>query len=327
MKAILCTRYGLPENLVLSEVEEPAIGENEVLIQVKACSVNFPDLLMIQNKYQIKPELPFSPGGELSGEIIKVGNEVGNLRPGQRVIALSGWGGFAEKVKVSAERVFPIPETMDDLTAASSLYTFGTVYHALKDRAAIQAGETLLVLGASGGIGLAAVALGTAMGATVIAAASTQEKLEACQVHGARYLINYAEENLKERILSITHGVGVNVVLDPVGGLHSETALRGMTWKGRYLVLGFASGQIPTLPFNLPLLKGCAVMGVFWGRFTKEEPEINHRNISELISMIDSGQISPHIHQVYPLKDTPRALQDMIERKVIGKAVVKIGDW
>lgn len=324
MKAILCTEFGGPELLRCTEIPEPEIGEKEVLIQVFACSVNFPDVLIIQNKYQFKPELPFSPGGEVSGIIEKVGAGVKHLQVGQRVLALCGWGGFAEKVKVTADRVFPIPPIMDFATAASTLYTFGTAYHALKDRAKIQAGETLLVLGAAGGVGLAAVELGKVMGATVIAAASTDEKLSLCAEKGASHLINYQTEDLKERVKEITLGKGVDVVLDVVGDRYAEPALRSMAWNGRYLVVGFAAGEIPKLPFNLALLKGCAVMGVFWGRFSTEEPKKNQQNIIELVNMILAGKISQHIHKTYSLEDAPQALQDMLERKVMGKAMVEV---
>ncbi|SNS42208.1 NADPH2:quinone reductase [Belliella buryatensis] len=328
MKAIICQEHGLPDSLRYMDVPEPEIGEHEVLIQVAASAVNFPDVLIIQNKYQFKPELPFSPGGEVSGIVEKVGSAVKHLQAGQRVLALCGWGGFAEKVKVEADRVFPIPPQMDFITAASTLYTFGTAYHALKDRANLQAGETLLVLGASGGVGLAAVALGKVMGAKVIAAASTAEKLQVCASHGASELINYEKEDLKERIKSLTDGRGVDVVLDVVGDKYAEPALRGMAWKGRYLVVGFAGGEIPKLPFNLALLKGCAVMGVFWGRFSKEEPKQSQQNIMELVGLIQSGKISQHIYKTYTLEEAPQALQDMLDRKVIGKGMIKIdGNW
>lgn len=324
MKAILCTEYGEPERLRYAKVPEPMAGEMEVVIQVKACAVNFPDVLIIQNKYQFKPELPFSPGGEVSGVIENVGPGVRHFQKGQRVLALCGWGGFAEKVKVGVDRVFPIPPFMDYITASSTLYTFGTAYHALKDRAQIKEGETLLVLGASGGVGLAAVELGKIMGATVIAAASTKEKLSLCLEKGARHLINYEEEDLKEKIKILTSGRGVDVVLDVVGDKYAEPALRSMAWKGRYLVVGFAAGEIPKLPFNLALLKGCSVMGVFWGRFSTEEPKQNQQNIMELVGMIHSGKINQHIHKVYSLEEAPQALRDMIDRKVVGKAVVKV---
>ncbi|MCH6199828.1 zinc-binding dehydrogenase [Aquiflexum sp. LQ15W] len=324
MKAILCTHHGIPETLTYTDIDDPVLEDKEVLIRVKACSVNFPDVLLIQDKYQFKPTLPFSPGGEISGVIEKTGSGVKHLKEGQRVLALCGWGGFAEKVKVAGDRVFPIPPQMDYMTAASTLYTFGTAYHALKDRAKIQSGETLLVLGASGGVGLAAVELGKVMGATVIAAASTAEKLAVCKEKGADHLINYESDDLKERIKTLTDGKGVDVVLDVVGGKYAEPALRGMAWKGRYLVIGFAAGEIPKLPFNLALLKGCDIMGVFWGRFSTEEPKQNQQNILELVGMIQSGKIRQHIHKVYSLEESPKALRDMMDRKVVGKAMVVV---
>lgn len=324
MKAILCTEYGGPELLKYTETEDPSPGEKEVVIEVAACAVNFPDVLIIQNKYQFKPELPFSPGGEVAGVIASVGPGVKHLQIGQRVLALCGWGGFAEKVKVAADRIFPIPPFMDDITAASTLYTFGTAYHALKDRAQLKEGETLLVLGASGGVGLAAVELGKVMGTKVIAAASTAEKLAICQEKGAEHLINYETEDLKDKIKEITAGKGADVVLDVVGDKYAEPALRSMAWKGRYLVVGFAAGEIPKLPFNLTLLKGCAVMGVFWGRFSSEEPQKNQQNIMELVGMIQAGKIRQHIYKTYSLEEAPQALNDMMERKVTGKAVVTV---
>jgi NADPH:quinone reductase-like Zn-dependent oxidoreductase/acyl dehydratase len=322
MKAILCTQHGLPETLTYTDIDDPVLEEKEVLIRVKACAVNFPDVLLIQNKYQFKPELPFSPGGEVSGIIEKTGAGVKHLKEGQRVLALCGWGGFAEKVKVASDRVFPIPPQMDYITAASTLYTFGTAYHALKDRAKIRSGETLLVLGASGGVGLAAVELGNVMGANVIAAASTDDKLAICKEKGANHQINYETEDLKEKIKELTGGKGVDVVLDVVGGKYAEPALRGMAWKGRYLVVGFAAGDIPKLPFNLALLKGCDIMGVFWGRFSTEEPKQNKQNIMDLVGMIQTGKIRQHIHKVYSLEESPQALRDMMDRKVVGKAMV-----
>jgi NADPH2:quinone reductase len=324
MKAILCTEYGGPELLKYTETEDPSPGEKEVLIEVMTCAVNFPDLLIIENKYQFKPQIPFSPGGEVAGVISAIGPNVKHLQLGQRVLALCGWGGFAEKVKVSADRVFPVPFFMDDITAASTLYTFGTAYHALKDRAKLKVGETLLVLGASGGVGLAAVELGKVMGAKVIAAASTAEKLAICQQKGAEYLINYEEEDLREKIKEKTAGKGVDVIFDVVGDKYAEPALRSIAWKGRYLVVGFAAGEIPKLPFNLALLKGCAVIGVFWGRFSSEEPQENQQNIMELVGMINSGKISQHIYKTYNLEEAPLALKDMKERKVVGKAVVVV---
>jgi len=327
MKAILCAEFGLPDSLRLAETPPPKIEATDVLIHVRACGVNFPDVLIIQNKYQIKPPLPFSPGGEVSGEIVAIGEKVKHLKIGDRVVALCGWGGFAEQVAVNAKRVFPIPPGMDFINASCTLYTYGTSYHALKDRASLQAGETLLVLGAAGGVGLAAVELGKVMGAKVIAAASSQDKLAVCREKGADFLIDYSKEDLKTRIKEITNEKGVDVVYDPVGGTLSEAALRLMGWKGRYLVVGFASGVIPQFPANLPLLKGCSIVGVFWGSFAEREPIQSLQNFGTLLSWINSGKIKQHIDKIYSLDEAPAALQDLMDRKVKGKAVIKVGTW
>jgi NADPH:quinone reductase len=322
MKAILCKEFGEPENLVLEEVPSPTPGKGQVLISVKACGVNFPDTLLIQNKYQFKPPLPFSPGGEVSGVVKEVGEGVHHLKPGDAVLAMVGWGGFAEEVLAEAITTLPLPAGLDFVTAASVMYTYGTSYHALKDRARLQPDETLLVLGAGGGVGLTAVQLGALLGARVIAAASTDEKLRVCRELGAEETINYTTENLRERLNDLTMGRGVDVVYDPVGGTLTETALRAMAWKGRYLVVGFAAGDIPKLPMNLPLLKGCEVVGVFWGSFARQEPEANLRNFKELLLWFRKKKLRQHLHATYPLAEAPQALRDLLDRKVIGKAVV-----
>ena len=327
MKAVQCTSYGLPERLVVTEVAIPKIAVDDILIKVKACGVNFPDVLIIQDKYQFHPPLPFAPGGEVSGTIISVGENVKHLKQGDRVLALCGWGGFAEQVVVNAKRVFPMPAEMDFITAATTLYTYGTSYHALKDRAVLAAGETLLVLGAAGGVGLAAVELGKVMGATVIAAASTDEKLAVCKLKGADFTINYSTEDLKTRVKEITGDKGVDVVYDPIGGSLAEVALRSIAWKGRYLIVGFAAGEIPKFPNNLALLKGCSIVGVFWGSFAEREPQNSLRNFGELLALLKSGKIKQHLFKTYSLDEAPKALTDLIERKVKGKAVVKVGEW
>jgi len=324
MKAIQCLQYGLPDSLVLAEVSIPTIKSEEVLIQVKACGVNFPDVLIIQNKYQFKPTLPFSPGGEVSGTISSVGENVKHLKKGDKVVALCGWGGFAEYVAVKANRVFRVPNELDFISAACTLYTYGTSYHALKDRAQIKSGETLLVLGAAGGVGLAAVELAKIMGATVIAAASSDEKLAVCKAMGAQHVINYSTEDLRARIKAITNDKGVDVIYDPIGGPIAEQALRSIAWRGRYLVVGFASGIIPSFAANLPLLKGASIVGVFWGSFAEREPEPSMQNFLQLLTWIKVGKINQHIHKIYELADAPKALQDLLDRKVFGKAVVKV---
>ncbi|MDC1312034.1 NADPH:quinone oxidoreductase family protein [Burkholderiales bacterium] len=322
MRAVLCKELGMPDSLVLEEVPGLIPSAGQVLISVEACGVNFPDTLIIQGKYQFKPELPFSPGGEVSGSVKQVGPGVDNLKVGDRVIAFSTWGGFAEELVVDQSRTVIISDKMNYEKASAFVLTYGTSYHALKDRAHLRVGETLLVLGASGGVGIAAIQLGKAMGATVIAAASNSEKLAMCKENGADYLINYAKEDLRQSIKEITNGRGVDVVYDPVGGLFSEKALRDMSWGGRFLVVGFAAGEIPKVALNIPLLKGCSVVGVFWGEFTKREPELNKQNNQELMRLFDQGKVSPHIHKVYPLEKAGDALNELLQKRVIGKVVL-----
>lgn len=324
MKALLCTQFGLPEILKVQEIPDPTPAHNQVLIAVEACGVNFPDVLIIQNKYQFKPDLPFAPGGEVAGKIIAMGDQVQGFQLGQPVLALCGWGGFAEKVAVDVDRMFPLPPGLSAEVAATTLYTYGTSYHALKDRANIQPGETLLVLGAAGGVGLAAVELGKLMGAKVIAAASSDEKLALCREKGAELTINYQTEDLKARIKELTNGKGVDVVYDPVGGKFTESALRSMAWRGRYLIVGFANGEIPQIPMNLPLLKGCSILGVFWGQFSKVQAKASFQNIRQLIAWIQEGKIKQHIGRKYSLQEAPEALQAILDRKMLGKGVVVI---
>lgn len=322
MQAILCRSFGLPDTLTLENVPSPTPGPGEVLIQTKACSLNFPDTLTIQNKYQFKPPLPFSPGSESSGIVKAVGEGVTHLKPGYRVFTYGSHGGLAEERLSDARATIPLPDGMDFVTGASTLYAYGTAWHALKDRARLQAGETLLVLGAAGGVGLAAVELGKRLGATVIAAASTDEKLAVCGQKGAAHLINYTTEDLRERVKELTGGKGVDVVLDPVGDRWAEPAIRSMAWRGRYLVVGFAGGEIPKIPLNLALLKGCAIVGVFWGAFTQQEAELSQQNMQEIATWVMQGTLTPHIYNHYTLAEAPQALTDMMERRVIGKAVV-----
>jgi NADPH2:quinone reductase len=325
MKAVLCKRYGPPSDLVVEDVPSPKPGEGQVLVEVHAAGVNFPDTLIIQGKYQFKPEVPFSPGGEVAGIVRAIGPGVTGIAPGDRVIAATTWGGYAEEVVAEAKRIIPMPDGMDFDTAATFVLTYGTSHHALKDRAALQPGETLLVLGAAGGVGLAAVELGKAMGARVIAAASNDDKLATCREHGADETINYGSEDLRERIKALTDGRGVDVVYDPVGGDLSEPALRSMAWNGRFLVVGFAAGSIPSIPLNLALLKGCAIVGVFWGAFTRNEPRRNDANLQELLAWFKAGKVRPHISARYPLERAADALRDVMERKVKGKVVLTTG--
>jgi NADPH:quinone reductase len=325
MKAVLCKQYGPPSTLVVEEVPSPKPGEGQVLVTVHACGVNFPDTLIIEGKYQFKPALPFSPGAEVAGIVKEVGPGVIGFQPGDRVIAATTWGGYAQEALAQAERVIRMPEGMDFQTASAFLLAYGTSHHALKDRAELKPGETVLVLGAAGGVGLAAVDIAKVMGARVIAAASSEEKLAVCRQHGADETINYAAEDLRERVKALTEGRGVDVVYDPVGGDLSEPALRGMAWRGRFLVIGFAAGGIPNVPLNLPLLKGCSIVGVFWGAFMRNEPARNEANLRELVGWIHEGKLHPHVYAVYPMERAADALHDVMNRKVTGKVVLTTG--
>ena len=325
MRAVLCKHHGPPESLVVESVPNLVAGPGQVVVAVQACGVNFPDTLIIQGTYQFKPELPFSPGGEVAGVVQSIGTGVTSCAVGDRVIATNTWGGYAEEMLADAARLIPMPAGMDFKTAAAFVLTYGTSQHALKDRAQLQPGETLLVLGAAGGVGLAAVELGKAMGARVIAAASSDDKLALCSAHGADATINYARDDLRSRIKELTGGRGVDVVYDPVGGDYSEPALRGMAWNGRFLVVGFAAGRIPSVPLNLALLKGCAIVGVFWGAFTRNEPQRNAANLVELMGLFADGKLKPHVSAVYPLERAADALNDLLQRRVQGKAVLTTG--
>lgn len=324
MKAILCKKYGSPDDLVLTDIDSPDIGDTEVRISVRACGINFPDVLMIAGKYQVQPPMPFTPGAEVSGTVIETGDKVKHLRVGQRVLALCGHGGLAEQVCVNAHAVITIPDTLDYPSAAAFMLTYGTSYHALKQRAAIQRGETLLVLGAAGGVGLAAVELGAQMGATVIAAASSAEKLALAEKYGATHCIDYTHNGIKDAVKKLTDGRGVDVIFDPVGGPLFEECLRSVAWNGRVLVVGFASGEIPSLPANLPLLKGCSVVGVFWGSFTQHEPAVHRRNSEYLLELAGNGQLQPHISAQFDLADAAAAINTLAERRALGKIVVNL---
>jgi NADPH2:quinone reductase len=322
MKAVLCKQFGPPESLVVEDVPSPKAGAGEVVVSVKAASLNFPDVLIIQNKYQFKPPLPFSPGSEMSGLVKEVGEGVTNVKPGDRVIAFTTYGAFAEEVKVEAARLMPIPEGMDFNSAAAFMLTYGTSDHALRDRAQLRAGETLLVLGAAGGVGLAAIEIGKAMGAKVIACASSADKLEVCKQHGADAGINYATEDMREKIKEFTGGKGVDVIYDAVGGPYTEPALRSSAWRGRLLVVGFAAGEIPKIPLNLTLLKGCSIVGVFWGDFTRREPKVFAESVAQLGKWFREGKLKPHVSQTFPLEQAVEALKLMAARKVKGKVVL-----
>lgn len=324
MKALLCKEHGPPENLVVEEVATPEPGKGQVRINLKAAGVNFPDTLIIRDLYQFKPELPFSPGGEASGVVDAVGEGVTHLKQGDRVLVMCGNGAFAEQIAIDASRVIPIPDEMDFDIAAGFTMTYGTSHHALKQRANLQAGETLLVLGAAGGVGLAAVEIGKLMGAKVVAAASTQEKLDLCREYGADETINYTEEDLREGIKRATGGAGPDVIYDPVGDKFAEPAFRSIAWNGRYLVVGFAGGEIPKLPLNLTLIKGAAIVGVFWGRFTATEPKLHQANMAELLVWLKDGKLEPHVSKRFPLEQGGEAIRWMMDRKAMGKVLIDI---
>jgi NADPH:quinone reductase len=323
MKAVLCKAYGPPESLVVEEVPPLTAGPGEVVIGVKAASVNFPDVLIIENKYQVKPPLPFSPGSEVAGIVTSIGDGVAGVKPGDRVLAIIGYGAFAEEVKAESQRVLPLPPGMDFDSGAAFGLTYATSEHALVDRGALQAGETVLVLGAAGGVGLAAIEIAKAIGARVIACASTDEKLAACRAHGADATINYATEDLRDRIKALTGG-GPDVVYDPVGGAYTELALRSIAWRGRLLVVGFAAGEIPRIPLNLTLLKGCAIVGVFWGEFTRREPQRFAESMQRLARWYADGRLKPHISGRFPLARAGEALRKMANREVTGKIVLTV---
>ncbi len=323
MKAVVCKAWGLPETLVVEERPEPQPKAGEVLVDIAAAGVNFPDVLIIQNKYQFKPELPFTPGNELAGTVRAVGDGVTSLKVGDRVFGYVPNGAFAQQIVAAESALIRMTDAMDFDTAAALTLTYGTSHHAVVDRAQLQAGETMLVLGAAGGVGLAAIEIGKALGARVIAAASTDEKLAVCRDHGADETINYSTEDLREGIKRCTGGKGPDVIYDPVGGSYTEAAFRSIAWRGRHLVIGFANGEIPKLPLNLPLLKGASAVGVFWGDFLRREPARHTEAMQELMRWHAAGKIRPHVSATYALEQTPQALIDMASRKVTGKIVIR----
>jgi len=323
MKAVLCKQYGPPESLVVEELPSPQAGPGEVVVSVKAASLNFPDVLIIQNKYQFKPPLPFSPGSELAGIVKEAGPGVSAFKPGDRVMAFTTYGAFAEEVRVEAGRLLPMPRGMEFEAAAAFLLAYGTSEHALGDRAALRAGETLLVLGAAGGVGLAAVEIGKAIGARVIACASSAEKLAVCREHGADATIDYARQDLREAIKTLTGGRGPDVIYDVVGGPYTEPAFRSIAWRGRHLVVGFAAGEIPKLPLNLALLKGASVVGVFWGDFVRREPQQFAATLERLGRWYTEGRLHPHVSRTFALGEAAQALKLMAARQVTGKVVLR----
>jgi len=323
MRALLCKEHGMADKLELvTDCPEPTAEAGQVVIDIKAAGLNFPDVLIIQGKYQFQPDMPFSPGGECAGVVLSVGEGVERYKPGDKVIAMTGHGCFRDQIAVDHNAVMPMPEGLDFRQAAGVAMTYFTSYHALKQRAQLKEGETLLVLGAAGGVGSTAVELGKHMGAKVIAAASSEEKLAMCRELGADETINYNEQDLKQAVKELTGGKGVDVVYDPVGGDYAEPALRGMAWNGRYLVIGFASGPIPEIPLNLTLLKGCSIVGVFWGRFIGEEPKVHLQNIKELWGLFAEGKLKPAINDVFPLEEFEKAYDVMTGRLARGKVIL-----
>ena len=322
MRALRCHAFDQPETLSLDTVPDPVPAAGEIVVQVSAAGVNFPDALMVMGQYQVRPPLPFTPGGEAAGVITAVAADVVHLQVGQRVVVFTRTGAFAERVCAPASAATILPEAVTSEVAATLPLAFGTAMHALIDRAHLLKGETLLVLGASGGVGLAAVMIGKALGARVIAAASSAEKLAVCQLHGADACINYSTESLRDRLKEITGGRGPDVICDPVGGALTEPAFRSIAWGGRHLVIGFAGGAIPSLPLNLPLLKGASVIGVFWGAFEQREPAANARHLAQLLEWVAQGIIAPVVSARYPLANGAAALRDILERRVVGKVVI-----
>ncbi len=324
MKAMLCKKFGPPEDLVLQEISDLAPSPGQVRISTEACGVNFPDTLIIENKYQFKPELPFAPGGEVTGIVDAVGDGVSQDLLGQSVMCMTLSGGFAEQTLCKAEDLLARPSFMPSTVAAGFTMTYGTSMHALKQRAQLQAGETLLVLGAGGGVGLAAVEIGKQMNATVIAAASSAKKLKAAQDAGADHLIDYSQQDLRSALKDIVGKKGVDVVYDPVGGDMFEAALRSTAWGGRVLVVGFASGNIPKVPVNLALLKGCSIVGVFWGAFRLNYTKEDNENFEQLFAWYAQGKLKPFTSKTYTLSEAALALNDLKNRKAIGKLTIQI---
>jgi NADPH:quinone reductase len=323
MKAVLCTHFGPPDALKLDDIDPPRAGPGEAVVTVKAVALNFFDTLIIAGKYQHKPPFPFSPGAEFAGVIESVDSGVADIRPGDRVIGYCGWGAARESVAVRAERLVKIPDRLDFERAAGLTVTYGTTLYALRERAALKPGESLAVLGASGGTGLAAIELGKIMGARVVACASSDEKLAFAREHGADDIVNYERDDLRGALRKLGGERGIDVVYDPVGGRYAEPALRSLGWLGRYLVVGFAAGEIPKIPLNLALLKSCDIRGVSWGAWTNREPLAQRKLMTDIVNWSAAGKLSAHVQAVYPLSKIAAALNAIAERKVMGKIVLR----
>ncbi|HFC04402.1 MAG TPA: NADPH:quinone oxidoreductase family protein [Rhizobiales bacterium] len=324
MKAVMCNQWGPYDQLTIEEIDSPKIKADEVLVDIKAVGLNFFDTLIVEKKYQVQPELPFSPGGEIAGVVREVGAAVAGFGPGDRVMACVGYNGAREQLAIPAIKVTPIPDNLSFEVAAGLSITYGTSLHALRDRAKIRPGETLAVLGASGGVGQSAIEIGKYLGARVIACASSKEKLTTCQQLGADELLNYKQVDLKTELKRLTDGKGVDVVYDPVGGDMSEAALRATGWNGRFLVIGFASGSIAKIPLNLPLLKGNQILGVFWSKHIEREPQKHLTNLSTIINLCANGTILPRVYKIKPLIQIKLALDAIAKRKVQGKVILTV---
>ena len=323
MKAIICSRYGGPDDLELRDLPAPQAGGGEVVVKVAAAALNFFDTLLIAGKYQLKPDFPFSPAAEFAGTVHAVGPRVTGFKPGDRVMSYAAYGAARDYYVQKASRLVRVPDNLDLERAAGLSVTYGTTIHALKDRGKLKAGETLAVLGAAGGTGLAAIEIGKLMGARVIACASSDEKCAFARQHGADETINYATSDLRAELKRLGGAHGIDVIYDPVGDKYAEPALRAMAWEGRYLVIGFAAGEIPKIPLNLVLLKSCDIVGVHWGAFIARDPDAEARNMSQIVRWCADGKLSAHVHAVYPLAETAQALKDIAARKIMGKAIVK----
>ena len=322
MKAVLCTHYGTVDELTLTDIAEPVAEPGQAVVGIEAVGLNFFDTLLVAGKYQLKPPLPFSPGAEFAGVVESVATGVTVVAPGDRVMGHADFGAARERIAVAADALVKLPDAVDFKRAAGLIVTYGTSLYALQDRAALKPGEALAVLGAAGGVGVAAIELGKLMGARVIACASSEEKLAFTRERGADATVNYARENLRDALRALTDGRGVNVVYDPVGGAHSELAVRALDWGGRLLVIGFAAGEIPKLPLNLVLLKSCDIRGVFWGAWTRREPDAHRANMRRLADWCAEGRLSAHVHAAYPLAEAARALHALANREVMGKVVL-----
>jgi len=323
MKAIICSHFGPPEELEFVDIPQPQPGPREVLVRIKAAALNFFDLLIIAGKYQLKPPFPFSPASEFAGIVDSVGNGVTEFKPGDRVMGSTGWGAAREAIAAAADRLVKLPDNLDFERASGLTVTYATTLYGLRERGNLKAGETLVVLGASGGVGLAAIEIGKIIGARVIACASSDEKLAFARAHGADETVNYASENLRDALKRLGGARGIDVVYDPVGGDYAEPALRSLGWGGRYLVIGFAAGEIPKIPLNLVLLKSCDIRGVIWGAWTLRDPQGQRALMQEIVRWCADGKLSAHVHAIYPLADTASALKAIAERQVMGKIVLR----